>query len=204
MSIRRQAEICRWFSRSEMCRKSFSTQRFQPEKVVPRADKRRQSGALAFSVTKMANTFTQAERSRIIAAVKGKDTTPELVVRRIAPRRCLSKSGRPPALFTVPSKRGRLLVSFVRTDEKLMIRAVLKNGKIRPLQSLPRHWRDGQELIVEGGGPSDDPADIKLWYAELIKLSARVPAEDHAQLAAALAEQDRQAKEQMRRDMGLD
>ena len=85
-----------------------------------------------------------------------------------------------------------------------MIRAVLKNGKIRPLQSLPRHWRDGQELIVEGGGPSDDRADIEKWHAELIRLSAQIPAEDHERMAAGLAEQDRQAREQMRHDMGLD
>ncbi len=31
----------------------------------------------------MADTFTQSERSRIMAAVKGKDTTPELLVRRL-------------------------------------------------------------------------------------------------------------------------
>ena len=31
----------------------------------------------------MADTFTQAERSRIMALVKSKDTTPELVVRRL-------------------------------------------------------------------------------------------------------------------------
>ena len=31
----------------------------------------------------MADTFTKAERSRIMAAVKSKDTTPELVVRRL-------------------------------------------------------------------------------------------------------------------------
>ncbi|MCI0640790.1 MAG: very short patch repair endonuclease [Gemmataceae bacterium] len=31
----------------------------------------------------MADTFTKAERSRIMAAVKSKDTTPEMVVRRL-------------------------------------------------------------------------------------------------------------------------
>jgi DNA mismatch endonuclease, patch repair protein len=31
----------------------------------------------------MADTFTKAERSRIMAAVKGKDTTPEMIVRRL-------------------------------------------------------------------------------------------------------------------------
>jgi hypothetical protein len=84
-----------------------------------------------------------------------------------------------------------------------MIRAILKKGKIQPLDELPGHWREGQELIVEGCGPSDDPAEIEKWHEQLLALSARIPAEDHKRMAAALAEQDRQAKEVMRRDMGL-
>jgi DNA mismatch endonuclease (patch repair protein) len=34
----------------------------------------------------MADTFTQAERSRIMAAVKSRDTTPEMIVRRLVHR----------------------------------------------------------------------------------------------------------------------
>ncbi len=85
-----------------------------------------------------------------------------------------------------------------------MIRALLKKGKIQPVDALPQHWRDGQELIVEGCEPSDDPEDIKKWHNELVALSAKIPAEDHERMAAALAEQKHQAKERMRRDMGLD
>ena len=89
-----------------------------------------------------------------------------------------------------------------------MIRAILKKGKIQPLDELPRHWREGQELIVEGGEPSsgepsNDPTVIKKWHDQLVVLSAQIPAEDHARMATALAEHDRQAKELMRRDMGL-
>ena len=85
-----------------------------------------------------------------------------------------------------------------------MIRAILKKGEIQPLDELPQHWRDGQELIVESCEPSDDPADIKKWHDKLVALSAQIPAEDHERMAAAFAEQDRQAKEWMRRDMELD
>jgi hypothetical protein len=85
-----------------------------------------------------------------------------------------------------------------------MIRAILKKGKIQPIDELPEHWREGQELIVEGCGPSDDPADIKKWYEALVALSAQIPPEDHQQMAAALAEHDREAKALMRRDMGPD
>ena len=84
-----------------------------------------------------------------------------------------------------------------------MIRAILKKGKIEPLDALPAHWHDGQELTVEGSEPSDDPAEIKRWYKKLLALSAQIPVEDHKRMSAALAEQDRQAKESVRREMGL-
>jgi len=84
-----------------------------------------------------------------------------------------------------------------------MIRAILKRGKIQPVDKLPEYWREGQELIVERAEPSGNPTDIKKWYAKLVALSAQIPPEDHKRMAAAVAEQDRQAKEQMRQDMGL-
>ena len=84
-----------------------------------------------------------------------------------------------------------------------MIRAILKKGKIQPLDELPQHWGEGQELIVEGCEPSSDPTAIKKWHAKLAALSAQIPPEDHERMAAALVEQDRHAKERMRREMGL-
>jgi hypothetical protein len=85
-----------------------------------------------------------------------------------------------------------------------MIRAVLHKGKIQPLDELPQHWREGQELIVEGCEPSDDPELITKWHDELVALSAQIPADDHERMAAAIAEQNRLAKDRMRREMGLD
>lgn len=84
-----------------------------------------------------------------------------------------------------------------------MVRAVLKKGKIQPLDEIPKHWREGQELVIEASEPSDDPAEITKWYEELVAASAQIPAGDHKRMAEALAEQDRQAKEWMRREMGL-
>jgi hypothetical protein len=72
-----------------------------------------------------------------------------------------------------------------------MIRAILRKGKIQPLEELPEHWRDGQELIVEGCGPSDDPEEIKKWYEKLVTLSVQIPREDHERLANAIAGQKR-------------
>jgi hypothetical protein len=84
-----------------------------------------------------------------------------------------------------------------------MIRAILKKGKIQPLDELPGHWRDGQELIVEGCQPSDDAAVIKQWHEKLLVLSAQISTGDHKRMAAAVAEQDHRSKEMMRREMGL-
>ena len=85
-----------------------------------------------------------------------------------------------------------------------MIRAILTRGKIQPLDELPEHWREGQELIIESREPSDDPAEIKKWHDTLVELSAQIPAEDHKRMAAAIAEQDRQAKGRMRRNVRQD
>jgi hypothetical protein len=82
-----------------------------------------------------------------------------------------------------------------------MIRAILRHGKIHPLDALPEHWREGQELIVEGWEPSDDPADVKKWYDEFVALSAQIPADDHQRMAAAVAEQSRLAKEWLRDEL---
>ena len=84
-----------------------------------------------------------------------------------------------------------------------MIRAILKKGKIQPLDELPKQWRDGQELLIEACEPADDPGEIKRWYVKLQALSAQIPPEDHERMAAALAKQDREAKETMRREIGL-
>jgi len=84
-----------------------------------------------------------------------------------------------------------------------MIRAILKKGKIQPLDELPKHWRDGQELLIQGCEFSDDPAEINAWYEQLLALSAQIPKADHQRMAESLAKQDREAKERMRREMEL-
>jgi hypothetical protein len=84
-----------------------------------------------------------------------------------------------------------------------VIRAFLRKGRIQPVDELPQHWREGQELMVESCEPSNDPAAIRAWHKKLLTLSARIPDGDHSRMAAALADQDRQAKERMRQEMGL-
>ncbi len=55
-----------------------------------------------------------------------------------------------------------------------MIRAILVNGAIQPVDSLPEDWAEGQELRVEpvGSEPIEDADEFERWYQELERLCA--------------------------------
>ena len=83
-----------------------------------------------------------------------------------------------------------------------MIRAILKNGILQPLDPPPDAWRDGRELNVEEGEP---PAtDLDAWYRELEAAIARLDDQDFQRMDAALRQADEHAKAIVRREMGLD
>jgi hypothetical protein len=86
-----------------------------------------------------------------------------------------------------------------------MIRAVFRDGMIQPLDPLPEGWDEGQELQIIEGEPSDDPEAIERWYRELDSIANQPhdPAE-WERFESALAEADRVAKDQVRKEMGLD
>ncbi len=83
-----------------------------------------------------------------------------------------------------------------------MLRAVLKNGEVRLLEPVPADWAEGQELRVEPAlnGVSQHEDDL---FRELESLCSANDPEDDARLQAALDEAHREAKEFMRRRMGL-
>ena len=86
-----------------------------------------------------------------------------------------------------------------------MLKAVLRNGVIVPLEPLPPEWHDGQELNVEPAPAAADEPDVDSdeYWRQLDALAAQITKEDERTLDAALAEADRIAKEQVRREMGL-
>jgi len=84
-----------------------------------------------------------------------------------------------------------------------MVRALLKNGRIEPVEPLPPEWAEGQELLVDARTLSDDPADIERWARELEEGAAGISTEDARELERALAEIERQSKEAVRRQWGL-
>ena len=83
-----------------------------------------------------------------------------------------------------------------------MVKAVLHDGVIELLSPLPEAWHEGQELLVQEAGPVG-PEDWDAWEREIETLARNIPPEDHLRVEKALAEADREAKEFVRRQMGL-
>ena len=82
--------------------------------------------------------------------------------------------------------------------------AVLQNGEIRPLEPLPSDWQEGQRLRVEtldDGEPTSEQIDRD--FALLASLCADSDPADEERLSQALRDAHEQAKEQVRRQMGL-
>jgi hypothetical protein len=87
-----------------------------------------------------------------------------------------------------------------------MIRAMVQNGIIQPLEPLPASWRDGQEVVVEDAAVQSANAadDFDQWAEDMKQLTADLSdPEEWAQIEAALAEADRENKALVRREMGL-
>ena len=87
-----------------------------------------------------------------------------------------------------------------------MIRAMIQNGVIQPLEPLPPNWTDGHEVVV--GDLPDQPTNavgaMDTWAQDMDRLTARLnDTQEWAALGTALAEADRQSKASVRRDMGL-
>lgn len=82
--------------------------------------------------------------------------------------------------------------------------AVLRDGKILPLEPLPADWHEGQRLRIESLDDAETTAeDIDRDFALLASLCADSDPEDEAKLSEALHTARQQAKEQVRRQMGL-
>ena len=82
--------------------------------------------------------------------------------------------------------------------------AVLQNGEIRPLEPLPVEWHDGQRLRVETLVDDDaTPEEIDRDFALLASLCEASDPTDEARLSQALEEAHEQAKQKVRKQMGL-
>jgi len=87
-----------------------------------------------------------------------------------------------------------------------MIRAVVKNGVIQPLEPLPPDWEDGREVVVDDldGQSPNGAADIDTWAEDMKSLTAVLnDPKEWQEIEATLTEADRQNKALVRREMGL-
>lgn len=85
----------------------------------------------------------------------------------------------------------------------VMIRAVIRNGAIQPLEPLPLEWEDGKELIVEEDDEIPDAQTLAEWQREMDQAMAAVPPEEDERFLKALAEIEAESKEAVRREWGL-
>jgi hypothetical protein len=76
----------------------------------------------------------------------------------------------------------------------MTIKAIVRDGRIEPLEPLPADWLDGQELVVEQPEPSDDPAEIERWAKELEESTAKIPPEEHERFERAMEQFEWESK----------
>jgi hypothetical protein len=85
----------------------------------------------------------------------------------------------------------------------MTIKAILNHGVIQPVDPLPPDWADGQELLVEEPSASNADAQISQWAREMDAATAQIPAEEHERFLTALDEIERDSKEAVRKQWGL-
>ncbi|HEY1861546.1 MAG TPA: hypothetical protein VGG61_14390 [Gemmataceae bacterium] len=82
-----------------------------------------------------------------------------------------------------------------------MLKAVLREGVIVPLEPVPPDWEEGATLNV---AKSDAPSlDMDAWANTMNQLCADSLKEEEETMRRAIDEHRQRAKEQTRREMGL-
>jgi hypothetical protein len=82
-----------------------------------------------------------------------------------------------------------------------MLKATLKKGAIVPLEPLPPEWPDGAALEIE---LAEAPAiEIDAWAKMMNELCEDSNDDDESVMQEAIDQHREQAKEQVRRQMGL-
>ena len=83
-----------------------------------------------------------------------------------------------------------------------MVRAILKDGMIQPLDPLPLGWGEGRELRVEEVEEFEStPAELEQWSADLNELAKDINPENSERIDKAIEEIRRNGKEEMRRQI---
>ena len=64
----------------------------------------------------------------------------------------------------------------------MTIKAIVRDGRIQPLEPLPPDWAEGQELVIEEPDSGETAAEIEQWAKELEDSTAKIPVEEHERL----------------------
>jgi hypothetical protein len=93
---------------------------------------------------------------------------------------------------------------FVLGDKEIcMVKAILKDGLIQPIEDLPGNWTEGQPLVIDVAEPRVVAEEVKAWSREIAAAADKIPEEEHERFLAALQEVKKDAKDQVRRAWGL-
>jgi len=85
-----------------------------------------------------------------------------------------------------------------------MIKAIITRGQIRPLEPLPTDWHEGQSLLVDRELEQNGSLEaIDSDFAALEQICASNDPANEQMLDLAVLQARSQAKEQVRRQMGL-
>lgn len=79
----------------------------------------------------------------------------------------------------------------------------MRDGRIQALEPLPPDWIEGQELVVEDPDSAESGAEIDRWAKEFEESTAKIPAEEHDRLDRARENIERESKDAVRRQWGL-
>jgi hypothetical protein len=75
-----------------------------------------------------------------------------------------------------------------------MVKAILRNRTIQPIEPLPPKWHDGVELIVEEAEAAATAEAIRAWNEEAERRGALIDPQDFERVESALAEADQRAR----------
>jgi len=85
-----------------------------------------------------------------------------------------------------------------------MIRAIIRDGAIQPLDPLPDEWEEGREVVVDSASPTESEEEIQQWLDDMNALTAQLDdPEEWRRFRAAIDEAREQDKARVRRQMGL-
>ena len=85
-----------------------------------------------------------------------------------------------------------------------MVRAVYKDGQIKPIDPVPPEWADGRELSVEAPAVVPTKDELDAWEAEMREGASTISDEDFDEFERVLAEQEAESKRAVRREWGLE